>query len=61
MLAIKMYHWSMVLPKNFDNPDEAFAIAKAWANERERRLLGVNRKIQDGLKKDTEKQDDKTK
>jgi len=50
----------MVMPKNFDNPDEAFAIAKAWAKRRENTLLGVNRNIQDGLKKDTENQDDTT-
>ena len=56
-----MYHWSMVLPKNFDNPDEAFAVAQAWAKHREERLLGVKRKIQDGLTEDTEKQNDTTK
>lgn len=51
----------MVLPKNFDNPDEAFALAKAYAKYREQRVLGVNRKIQDGLKEDTEKENDTTK
>ena len=56
-----MYHGSMVLPKNFDNPDEAFAMAQAWAKRREQRLLGINREIQDGLKEDTEKQNDTTK
>jgi len=50
----------MVMPRNFDNPDEAFAIAKAWAKRRENILLGVNRNIQEGLKEDTEKQDDTT-
>ena len=51
----------MVLPKNFDNPDEAFALAKAYAKYREQRVLGVNREIQDELKEDTEKDNDTTK
>ena len=51
----------MVMPKNFDNPDEAFAIANAWAKHREQRLLGVDRKIQDEPKENTEKQNDTTK
>ena len=29
----------MVFPKNFDNPDEVFALAKLWAKRRERKLL----------------------
>ena len=37
----------MVFPKNFDNPDEAFAAAQAWAKHREKRLLGANRKIKE--------------
>lgn len=49
----------MVLPKNFDNPDEAFAIARAYAEYRERKLLGINREVQDGLKEDTEMENDK--
>jgi len=51
----------MVLPKNFDNPDEAFALAQAYAKYRQRKLLGVNRELQDGLKEDTEKQNDQAK
>jgi len=51
----------MVLPKNFDNPDEAFAIAKAWAKHREEKLLGINRNTQNELTEDTEKQNDTTK
>lgn len=47
------------MPKNFDNPDEAFALARAYAQYRERKLLGVNRETQDGLKEDTETNDDK--
>ena len=31
----------MVFPSNFDNPDEAFAMAKEWAEHRERKLLGA--------------------
>lgn len=50
-----------MLPKNFDNPDEAFALAREFAKHREQKLLGVNREIQDGLKKDTEKDNDTTK
>lgn len=49
----------MVMPKNFDNPDEAFALARAYAQYRERKLLGVNREIQDGLKEDMETDNDK--
>ena len=37
----------MVFPKNFDNPDEAFAAAQAWAKHREERLLSANRKIKE--------------
>ena len=37
----------MVYPKNFDNPDEAFAAAQAWAKHREKRLLGTKRKIKE--------------
>ena len=37
----------MVFPKNFDNPDEAFAAAQAWAKHREKRLLGTKRKIKE--------------
>ena len=37
----------MVFPKNFDNPDEVFAVAQAWAKHREKRLLGANRKIKE--------------
>ena len=48
----------MVLPKNFDNPDEAFALARAYAKYAERKLLGVNRETQDALNEDTEKQND---
>lgn len=31
----------MVFPRNFDKPDEVFAIAKAWAEHREEILSGV--------------------
>lgn len=48
----------MVLPKNFDNPDEAFALARAYAKRQEAKLLGVNRQMQDGLKEETETEDD---
>ena len=37
----------MVFPKNIDNPDEAFSVAKAWAEHREKRLLGTKRKIKE--------------
>lgn len=47
------------MPKNFDNPDEAVAIARAYAKYRERKLLGINRETQDALKEDTEQQNDK--
>ena len=30
----------MVFPKNFDKPDEVFAIAKSWAEHREEKSLG---------------------
>ena len=42
-----MYIYSMVFPKNFENPDEAFSVAKAWAEHREKRLFGRNRKIKE--------------
>ena len=31
----------MVFPASFDNPDEVFATAKAWAEHREGKLLGA--------------------
>jgi len=35
----------VVLPKNFDNPDEAFELANLWAKRREKKLLGLDRII----------------
>jgi len=32
----------MVYPKNFDNPDEVFALAESWAEHREDKSLGMN-------------------
>lgn len=49
------------MPKNFDNPDEAFAIARAYAKYRENKLLGINREMQDGLKEDVETNNDQAK
>jgi hypothetical protein len=51
----------MVMPKNFDNPDEAMALARAYAKYRERKLLGIDRETQDALREDTEQENDKTK
>lgn len=51
----------MVMPKNFDNPDEAFALADAWARRREQGLLGLSAEIQKTLSESTEKQNDTTK
>jgi len=51
----------VVLPKNFDNPDEAFALAQIWAKRRERKLLGIDRVVREQATKeeqDTEKDDD---
>jgi len=51
----------MVLPKNFDNPDEAFALAKIWAKRRERKLLGIDRVVREqetNKEQDTENDDD---
>jgi len=49
-----------VMPKNFDNPDEAFALAKLWAKRRERKLLGVDKVVNDQStdEQDSEKNDD---
>jgi hypothetical protein len=49
----------VVLPKNFDNPDEAMAIARAYSQMRERKLLGEVRESQKESTTNTEKQDDK--
>ena len=48
----------MVLPKNFDNPDKAFAIAKAYAENRERQLLGIANEVTEQPKQETETNND---
>jgi len=51
---------NVVMPKNFDNPDEAFALAKLWAKRRERKLLEADKVVIDQLtdEQHPEKNDD---
>jgi hypothetical protein len=48
----------MVLPKNFDNPEEAFALARAYAQHKEQQLLGNGQPVQKQPTEETGKQDD---
>jgi len=52
----------MVLPSNFDNPDEAMAIARTYARIRERKYLGEKLpKPEQQQTNNTEKQNDTAK
>lgn len=51
----------MVMPKNFDNPDEAFALARAYALRMEEELRGTKTPVPMKPEQDTEKQNDTTK
>lgn len=40
------------MPKNFDNPEEAFAIARAYAQYKEQQLLGTKKPVQEQPKEE---------